>query len=331
MYIKAIKINGEIKIKVLLFGPAGAGKTSLMRTTCLGYNFMKVLDLKPTKGVSRENFIFRGILELSIWDLGGQERYLERYFSESQRELIFSEVTTAVFMVDSAAVDPEVRDVFDNFLNFLFEFSPKIDQAYVLLNKVDLQESKEDEFYEILTKDLNGKLMEKISFTPVSVKEGSAQHRLIEILDYEIQKNTLSMQRLGKIRHLLDELKVNTLSEYLLFNQPDGLLISSTFGKIDSKPLQFMKFEIGTLDSNIYSIYQQIMELQNVPDLSPLSLSTVVYESENCWILVKEVSNGAVLMAVTRNKESEVFSSVMNALTGETFENLKIYLNSSEF
>jgi GTPase SAR1 family protein len=318
-------------MKVLLFGPANAGKTSLMRTTCLGYNFMKVLDLKPTKGVSRENFIFRGILELSIWDLGGQERYLERYFSESSRELIFSEVTTAVFMVDSAAVDPRVRNIFDNFLKYLFEFSPKINQAYVLLNKTDLQESKEDEYYEILSKGLNGEFGEKISFTPVSVKEGSAQHRLIEILDYEIQKNTLSMQRIGKIRHLLDELKINTLSEYLLFNQPDGLLITSTFGKFESKPLQFMKFEIGTLDSNIYNIYQQIMGLQKIPNLSPLKLSIVVYESDNCWILVKEVINGAVLMAVTRNKQREVFASVMNALTGEIFENLKFYLKSSEF
>ncbi|MFX1325870.1 MAG: ADP-ribosylation factor-like protein [Promethearchaeota archaeon] len=318
-------------MKVLLFGPANAGKTSLMRTTCLGYNFMKVLDLKPTKGVSRENFIFRGILELSIWDLGGQERYLERYFSESSRELIFSEVTTAVFMVDSAAVDPGVRDIFDNFLKYLFEFSPKVDQAYVLLNKIDLKDSKEDEYYEILSKGLNGELIEKISFTPVSVKEGSAQHRLIEILDYEIQKSTLSMQRIGKIRHLLDELKIDTLSEYLLFNQPDGLLITSTFGKFESKPLQFMKFEIGTLDSNIYNIYQQIMDLQNSSNLSPLKLSTVVYESDNCWILVKEVINGAVLMAVTRNKHREVFTSVMNALNSEIFEDLKFYLQSSEF
>jgi GTPase SAR1 family protein len=318
-------------MKVLLFGPAGAGKTSLMRTTCLGYNFMKVLNLKPTKGVSRENFIFRGILELSIWDLGGQERYLERYFSESQRELIFSEVTAAVFMVDSALVDVGVRDIFNNFLKYLFEFSPEIDQAYVLLNKIDLQESKEDEFYEILSKGLDGELLNKISFTPVSVKEGSAQHRLIEILDFEIQKNTLSLQRLGKIRHLLDELKINTLSEYLLFNQPDGLLITSTFGKFESKPLQFMKFEIGTLDSNIYSIYQQIMEFQSIANLSPLKLSTVVYESEDCWILVKEVINGAVLMAVTRSKRPEVFAGVLGALNGEAFNNLKIYLKSSEF
>ncbi|MFX1501500.1 MAG: ADP-ribosylation factor-like protein [Promethearchaeota archaeon] len=318
-------------MKILLFGPAGAGKTSLMRTTCLGYNFMKVLNLKPTKGVSRENFIFRGIMELNVWDLGGQERYMERYFSESQRELIFSEATTAVFMVDSAAIDPEVREIFEKFLKYVLEFSPKIDMIYVLLNKVDLDNSKEDEFYEILTKDLNNGLMNRVSFTPVSVKEGSAQHRLIEILDFEIQKNTLSMQRLGKIRHLLDELKINTLSEYLLFNQPDGLLISSTFGKIESKPLKFMKFEIGTLDSNIYSIYQQIMELQNISTLSPLSLSTIVYESENCWILIKEVYNGAVLMAITRNKTPEVFSSVMNALTGDEFKNLALYLKSADY
>ena len=317
-------------MKVLLFGPAGAGKTSLMRTTCLGYNFMKVLNLKPTKGVSRENFIFRGMLELSLWDLGGQERYIERYFSESQRELIFSEVTAAVFMVDSAVVEVGIRDIFDNFLKYLFEFSPNIDKAYVLLNKIDLQDSNEDEYYEILSKGLNGDFKDRVTFTPVSVKEGSAQHRLIEILDFEIQKSTLSMQRLGKIRHILDELKVNTLSEYLLFSQPDGLIISSTFGKFESKPLQFMKFEIGTLDSNIYSIYQQIMEFQNISNLSPLTLSTVVYESERCWIFVKEVINGAVIMAVTRNKRPEVFSSVLNALTGEILENLKIYLKTSE-
>ena len=148
-------------MKILLFGPAGAGKTSLMRTTCLGYNFMKVLNLKPTKGVSRENFIFRGIMELNVWDLGGQERYMERYFSESQRELIFSEATTAVFMVDSASIEDEVRDIFDKFMKYLLEFSPNISMVYVLLNKIDLQDSKEDEYFKVLTKELSEDLKKK--------------------------------------------------------------------------------------------------------------------------------------------------------------------------
>jgi len=317
-------------MKIILFGPAGAGKTSLMRTTCLGYNFMKVLNLKPTKGVSRENFIFRGIMELNVWDMGGQKRYMEQYFSEERRELIFSEVTTAVFMVDSTIVEDDVKEIFNNFLKYIFQFSPKIDKVYVLLNKIDLQESKEDQLYELLVKDQDIELKNKIAFTPVSVKEGSAQHRLIEILDYEIQQNTLALQRLGKIRHLLDQLKVNTLSEYLLFNQPDGLLIASTLGKFESRPLQFMKFEIGTLDSNVYQIFTRIMELLN-SDVTPLELSTVIYESDSNYILVKEVSNGSVLMAVTKNKKNEVFSSVLDVLTGKNFENLKEFLNDSDF
>jgi len=250
---------------------------------------MKVLNLKPTKGVSRENFIFRGIMELSIWDLGGQQLYMDRYFSEKQRELVFSEVMTAVFMVDSVADEPKLKEIFDNFMKYIFEFSPGVERVYVLLNKIDLQESKEDSLYELLIKDLTDDLKSKVAFTPVSVKEGSAQHRLIEILDYKIQENTMALQRLGKIRHLLDQLKLATLSEYFLFNQPDGLLVASTLGKPELVKFQFLRFEIGSLDSNIYQIYTEIMNLSNSA-ISPLELSIVMYETDNNYILVKEIS-----------------------------------------
>ena len=292
---------------------------------------MKVANIKPTKGISRENFIFRGIMELTVWDAGGQERYLERYFSESQRELIFSEVTTAVFMVDSTAVNGKAREVFDRFLEYIFEFSPHIAKVYILLNKIDLSDSREDDIFKQLSEELSEDLRYRLAFTPVSVKEGSAQHRLIEILDYEIQKSTLSMQRLGKIRNLLDQLKISTLSEYLLFNQPDGLLIASTFGKFESKPLEFMKFEMGTLDSNLYQIYQRTMEMLDISNISPLALSTIVYESDICFVLVKEVSDSAVLMAISKNKQPEVFSSIISALNSSDFLNLRQFLKGSEF
>ena len=289
---------------------------------------MKVLNLKPTKSISRENFIFRGIMELNVWDAGGQEHYMEKYFSESHRELVFSEVTTAIFMADSAVIEERVKEIFDKFLTYIFEFSPQINKVYVLLNKIDLEDSQEDKLYELLVEGLSSELKSKIAFTPVSVKEGSAQHRLIEVLDFEIQQNTLALQRLGQIRHLLDEFKVSTLSEYLLFNQPDGLLISSTLGKFESKPLQFMKFEIGTLDSNIYQIYTKIMELLN-SDISPLELSTIIYESGENYVLLKEVGNGTVLMAVTKSKNEEAFTTVIKTLSGKNFDKLKQYLETN--
>ena len=291
---------------------------------------MKVLNLKPTKGVSRENFIFRGIMELSIWDLGGQQLYMDKYFSEKQRELVFSEVMTAVFMVDSAAEEPRLKEIFDKFIKYIFEFSPQVEKVYVLLNKIDLQESKEDEIYELLIDKLTDDMKTRIAFTPVSVKEGSAQHRLIEVLDYKIQQNTLALQRLGKIRHILDQLKAITLSEYFLFNQPDGLIIASTLGKIElDHRLQFMKLEIGTLESNIYQIFTKIMNLSE-SRLSPLELSTVIYESDNNYIIVKEVSSGSVLMIVTKNKSSETFKTVIDSLNAEDYKKLREYLNKNE-
>jgi hypothetical protein len=269
-------------------------------------------------------------MELSIWDLGGQQLYMDRYFSEKQRELVFSEVMTAVFMVDSASDEPRLKEIFDKFIKYIFEFSPQVEKVYVLLNKIDLQESKEDEIYELLIDKLTDDMKTRIAFTPVSVKEGSAQHRLIEVLDFKIQQNTLALQRLGKIRHMLDQLKSITLSEYFLFNQPDGLIIASTLGKIElDHKLQFMKLEIGTLESNIYQIFTKIMNLSESP-LSPLELSTVIYESDNNYIVVKEVSSGSVLMIVTKNKSSETFKIVLDSLNGEDYKKLKEYLNKSE-
>ncbi|MHA1724910.1 MAG: ADP-ribosylation factor-like protein [Promethearchaeota archaeon] len=309
-------------MKILLFGPENAGKTSLMRTTCLGYNFMKVMNLKPTKGISRENFIFRGLVELPVWDAGGQQRYLEKYFSESQRGLIFSEVTTAIFMVDSTVIEDRIKDIFNMFLKYIFEYSPYIEMVYCLLNKIDLPDSKEDELYDFLTKDMDNDLKKKIAFTPVSVKEGIAQHRLIEILDYEIIKNTISMAKMGKIRHFLHELKSSTVAEYLLFNQPDGLLIASTLGKFESKPFKFMSLKISLPNSNIYQIYNKISKIINSQP-SSLTLASILFESDINYIMTKEISNDKVLLAVTKNKKFEVLMDVLKSLSNQNLKQLE--------
>lgn len=321
-------------MKILIFGPQNAGKTSLMQTTCMGYDFMKVSNLRPTKGISRENFIYRGVMQLNIWDAGGQERYLNRYFSDEQRALVFSEVTTPIFMVDSTELNHDIKDTFSKFLKFIIEYSPEITKVYVLLNKIDLPNSKEDIMYKLLTDDLSEDQKQKLVFTPVSVKIGSAQHRLIEILDYELQQSTLSMQKLGKIKHNLDQLKTNTLAEYLLFSLPDGLLITSTFSAFDqlkNDQLKFLLIERGTVDNSLENIYRKSIEILKRSTVCSLTLLTIAYETDICFIILKEVTEGSVIMAITDNKDPKVYSDVMNALEKNEFKNLKESLRSSGY
>ncbi len=321
-------------MKILIFGPSNAGKTSLMQTTCSGYDFMKVTNLRPTKGISRENFIYRGLMHLNIWDAGGQEIYIGRYFSDEKRAVIFSEITTPIFMIDSTELNHDTKDTFNKFIQSIFEFSPEITNVYVLLNKIDLPNSKEEVIYKLLTDELDKNLKQKLEFTPVSVKSGSAQHRLIEILDLELQRSTMSMEKLGKIKHNLSQLKTSSLAEYLIFNLPDGLLITSTFSAYDqlkNYQLKYLKLERGSIDVNLENIYRKCIEILKRSTISSLSLSTMVYESDICFIILKEVTEGSVIFVITDNKNPEVYSDVLKTLISKDFENLKESLRTSGY
>jgi GTPase SAR1 family protein len=310
-------------MKTLLFGPANAGKTSLMRTACLGYAFVKVSDLKPTKGVSRENFIFRGLLELTIWDSGGQKAYLDKYFSD-QKDMIFSEVEIPVFMIDSSVIDPNVKEIFDNFLDLLLEYSPNTEKIYILLNKIDLEESREDEAFTLLTEELDADVLRKCEFTPVSVKTGSAQHRLIEILDTHIQKSLLETNKLNDIQSMLETLKTQTNFDIIIFHLPDGLVISSTFGEFEVEPLKYMKLELGSLESNIHSVFSEILKMKGGGPAS-IDLSLLVYESGTQLVLVKDFMENAVMVFFNEIKDYSSIPKILELFTtkNETLDKIR--------
>ncbi|MHA1677765.1 MAG: hypothetical protein ACTSW3_03160, partial [Promethearchaeota archaeon] len=61
---------------------------------------------------------------------------------------------------------------------------------------------------------------------------------------------------------------------------------------------------------------------------TPLELSTVIYESEKNYVLVKEITDSSVLMAITKNKQKEAFISVLDVLKSESFQELKELLEN---
>ena len=294
-------------------GKAGVGKTSLMKTTCEGHSFLQTINIPPTKGISRENYLFRGLLEITLWDAGGQQKYLERYFSASQKEIIFSEVDIPVFMVDTSE-DPKDQQLFTQFLENIFKYSPELDKVFVLLNKTDLEQAKPDIFFEELSNNLKPEFRDRVKFTPVSVKDGTAQYRLIEILDSSLQSSVIELEKMKNIRGVLEEMKSETNSEYFLFNHLDGLITASTVGSISSDPLNFLSLEIGAMESNIDGIVQKIQKrLGNLEE--PIFLSFLLYETENYYVFLQEINDNAIMMVVTNEKSFEIIKKIQETLS----------------
>jgi GTPase SAR1 family protein len=302
-------------------GPAGVGKTSLMLTTCQGFPFLRVMNLPPTRGISRENYLFRGLLEINIWDAGGQEKYLERYFSETQRGVVFSEIKLPIILLDSTG-DAEVNkaqvELFTQIYKAIFEFSPEVKKIYVLINKCDLPNANPDGLYNLLVKELSKDQLKRFEFTPVSVKLGSAQHRLIEILDYILQESALEMQKSLQLRGELKALKERTGCEFFLFHSTDGLLITSTLGMLDTEPLLYMPISAGSLESNIDLISQKIRESMGL-NPSALLLTALIYQTDTNYLVMHEIGGELVLVGATQTRESAELSKLI-ALFNDTQE-----------
>ncbi|NMC06563.1 MAG: hypothetical protein GYA24_15205 [Candidatus Lokiarchaeota archaeon] len=316
-------------MKLLIFGPANSGKTSLLKTAMENHTFIAVENLLPTRGIIRETYLFRGLLEISAWDAGGQQRYQDRYYG-SQEENVFSSVDLPIYMVDALTVDDTVRPAFDKFVNKVFEKNPHLSTIYVFINKIDLPDSKEEKVHELLTKDLPPEIHKKLSFTPVSVKQGSAQQRLVSICDQLIEKRIENMGKLNKLRSIVEELKGSANgADFILFNKRDGLMITSTLGKFTTQSLQFITFQISALESNVHEIYARTMELRN-SKVSPLSLNTIVMESSTNFVIAKEVEEHGTIVAVSRDKKLETIQKIVEVLsdTNPIFEKL---VNALEF
>ncbi|MBD3215493.1 MAG: hypothetical protein GF311_22980 [Candidatus Lokiarchaeota archaeon] len=143
-------------IKVIFSGLDKAGKTSFLLGVKKKYS--EIIKSLPTKGVdrSREHLLSEESSQIMIWDLGGQEKYLDRYFEQSKVYLY--NIDLLFFFVDiqdSERLDSSLalfRRII-NSLNELDEFPPIV----VCLNKYDpdLKDSIEiDKNVEYMKKNL---------------------------------------------------------------------------------------------------------------------------------------------------------------------------------
>merc|ERR1712218_359389 len=80
-----------LKKKVLLMGKSGSGKTSMRSIIFANYIARDTRRLGATIDVEHSHVRLLGNLHLNLWDCGGQEAFMENYFS-AQRDNIFRNV-----------------------------------------------------------------------------------------------------------------------------------------------------------------------------------------------------------------------------------------------
>lgn len=136
--------SAKRQIKILYTGLDRAGKTSFL--LAIKKKYSEIIRALPTRGVERtdEKIFDAQNSTISIWDLGGQKKYLEKYFDQSK--IYLYNVDLLFFFVD--VQDTERRDeaveLFEKILNSLRALD-EYPSIIVCLNKYDpdLKDSKE--------------------------------------------------------------------------------------------------------------------------------------------------------------------------------------------
>ncbi len=132
------------QIKILFTGLDKVGKTSFLHATKKRYS--EIIKALPTKGVARteEKIFEEQNSTISIWDLGGQKQYREKFLE--QRKIYLYNVDLLFYVIDvqdSERITESIemfKKIIDSLLE-LEEFPPIV----VCLNKYDpdIQKSKE--------------------------------------------------------------------------------------------------------------------------------------------------------------------------------------------
>lgn len=128
--------SSKRKIKIIFSGLDRAGKTSFLLAAKKKYS--EIIKTMPTRGVNRseENIFDEQSSQISVWDLGGQKKYIDKYLGESKSYLY--NVDLLFYFIDIQDVDRiyESIELFKKIINSLKnmdEYPPIV----VCMNKFD--------------------------------------------------------------------------------------------------------------------------------------------------------------------------------------------------
>ncbi|PPR06425.1 hypothetical protein CVT26_004837 [Gymnopilus dilepis] len=224
----------EMGSHVLLMGASGSGKTS-MRSLIFSNNPASLTArLGATIDVEQNHVRFLGDLILNLWDLGGQDSFMDSYLT-TQRATIFQHVGVMIYVfdVESREMGKDL-EYFRDCMAGLKQYSPEA-AVFLLVHKMDLvREPRQPTFLK-----KKQELEEASGDTPVSVFGTS-------IFDESLYRawsnivHTLIPNAAVLSKHLTTFANACSATEVILFERTTFLVIatSSPSSSLNSSELE---------------------------------------------------------------------------------------------
>lgn len=217
--------------KLLLMGRSGSGKSSMRSIIFSNYSAFDTRRLGATIDVEHSHLRFLGNMTLNLWDCGGQDVFMENYFTK-QKDHIFQmvQVLIHVFDVESQEVMKDI-EIFMRSLKQLKKYSPN-SKIFVLLHKMDLvQLDKRTELFEIMMNKLTG-TAEQYGFPNIvgfatSIWDESLYKAWSQIVCSLIPNMSIYHSNLIKFKNVLNAYEI------ILFEKTTFLVICSSNNKSD--------------------------------------------------------------------------------------------------
>ncbi len=212
--------------KIVLMGLSNAGKSCIYERVFEGKKPWELMQSTATKGIDYKKYEVGAMTKPMIWDLGGQQQYLDEYHGPLRKN-IFKKASVLLYIIDASDVDrfENSRLEFEWSVNqiFLFNHTAKL---HVFLHKMDLIHDK-NAVIPYLKELLSQNISSEISFHGTSVFDESLFTAWSGIIR-DISPKSVFIDSILKL--LKDQKGVN---DALLIEKTSGLACGSTLNGSD--------------------------------------------------------------------------------------------------
>jgi len=270
--------------KIILMGLSNAGKTCIYERVFEGKKPWELLHSAATKGISYREYKVGMISKPIIWDLGGQQQYLDEYHNVL-RDNIFRKASILLYVIDVTDTDryENARKEFEWSVNQILSFNPGA-IINVFFHKIDLVHDP-DAVVAHLKKSLSQNISHNIRFHSTSIFGQSLFSAWSEIIRDISPKTTF-------INSILNSLKNHEgIKDAVLLEKSTGLACGSTL-EITEEDIA-----VGMLSLLIVTIDKvtREMKLQNFKDFR--------LKTDSNYILINNVTQDLLLIIILTNAD----------------------------